>query len=133
LEVLNHLRRTLGVYNFRAQYQQAPSPLGGGMVKLKWFKRYVPGQEPAKFDMVVQSWDTANKSTELKYVVNKLHRAYWVDTELYSTAQIQQYDTTYAPYQAIVTGYWGAPNITSWAQGMCSNWNTALKPDRLGV
>jgi hypothetical protein len=103
------------------------------MVKLKWFKRYVPGQEPAKFDMVVQSWDTANKSTELKYVVNKLHRAYWVDTELYSTAQIQQYDTTYAPYQAIVTGYWGAPNITSWAQGMCSNWNTALKPDRLGV
>jgi hypothetical protein len=35
------------------------------MVKQQWFKSYVPGQEPARFDLVLQSWDTANKSTEL--------------------------------------------------------------------
>ena len=68
-----------------------------------------------------------------KYVVNRLHQPYWVNTELYSTAQIQQYDTTYAPYQTIITGYWGATDITSWAQDMCSKWNTALQPVRLGV
>ncbi|GAC1434732.1 MAG: hypothetical protein NVS1B11_04150 [Terriglobales bacterium] len=67
------------------------------------------------------------------YVVNQLKQQYWVNTELYSTAQIQQYDTTYAPYQTIITGYWGASDITSWAQGMCSQWKTALQPVRLGV
>jgi predicted phage terminase large subunit-like protein len=65
LEVLEHLRRTLGEYNFAGQYQQQPAPLGGGLVKTEWFKAYVPGEEPAKFDRIVQSWDTANKSTEL--------------------------------------------------------------------
>jgi predicted phage terminase large subunit-like protein len=65
LAVLDHLRRTIGEYNFAGQYQQQPAPLGGGMVKAEWFKTYVPGEEPSKFDMVFQSWDTANKSTEL--------------------------------------------------------------------
>ena len=68
-----------------------------------------------------------------RYVVKQLKRQYWVNTELYSTAQIQQYDTTYAPYQTIITGYWGASDVTSWAQGMCANWNTAQQPVRLGV
>ena len=63
--VLEHVRRTLGEYNFAGQYQQQPSPLGGGMVKAEWFRYYVPGQQPAKFDLVFQSWDTANKCTEL--------------------------------------------------------------------
>src|SRR5262249_22075769 len=65
LEVLEHLRRTLGEYNFAGQYQQQPAPLGGGLVKADWFKAYVSGEEPAKFERIVQSWDTANKSTEL--------------------------------------------------------------------
>jgi hypothetical protein len=68
-----------------------------------------------------------------KYVIKHFNQPYWVDTELYSASQIQQYDTTYAPYQTIVTGYWGAADITSWAQGMCSNWKLALQPVRLGV
>ena len=42
LELLEHLRRTTGKYNFSGQYQQNPSPLGGGMVKAKWFKYYLP-------------------------------------------------------------------------------------------
>jgi len=65
LSTLIHFRRTLGSYNFAGQYQQAPAPLGGGMVKLDWFRRYERGAEPARFDRVFQSWDTANKVTEL--------------------------------------------------------------------
>jgi hypothetical protein len=33
LAILELIRRTLGEYNFAGQYQQLPSPLGGGMVK----------------------------------------------------------------------------------------------------
>jgi predicted phage terminase large subunit-like protein len=65
IAVLQHLRRTIGEYNFSGQYQQSPAPLGGGMVKGEWFRRYVRGQEPAKFESIIQSWDTANKCTEL--------------------------------------------------------------------
>ena len=65
LEALERIRRTLGEYNFAGQYQQQPAPIAGGLVKAEWFKTYVPGEEPAQFDRVVQSWDTANKSTQL--------------------------------------------------------------------
>jgi predicted phage terminase large subunit-like protein len=65
LEILEHIQRTVGEYNFAGQYQQRPAPLGGGMVKADWFKSYTPGEEPASFDLIFQSWDTANKSTEL--------------------------------------------------------------------
>ena len=33
-EMLEQIRRTLGEYNFAGQHQQAPSPQGGGMVKV---------------------------------------------------------------------------------------------------
>ena len=65
LETLAHIRKTLGEYNFAGQYQQSPAPLGGGMVKAEWFKRYRDNELPERFDRVVQSWDTANKATEL--------------------------------------------------------------------
>lgn len=65
LEVLNHLREAQGEYNFAGQYQQAPAPLGGGMVKAEWFRTYTAADMPAKFEMILQSWDTANKPTEL--------------------------------------------------------------------
>jgi predicted phage terminase large subunit-like protein len=65
LEVLNHIRDAQGEYNFSGQYQQAPAPLGGGMVKAEWFKTYTSADVPHKFDMIFQSWDTANKPTEL--------------------------------------------------------------------
>jgi predicted phage terminase large subunit-like protein len=65
LEVLNHLREALGEYNFAGQYQQAPAPLGGGLVKAEWFKTYTAADVPEKFEMTLQSWDTANKPTEL--------------------------------------------------------------------
>jgi predicted phage terminase large subunit-like protein len=39
--------------------------LGGGLVKAEWFKRYRESDRPERFDRIVQSWDTANKATEL--------------------------------------------------------------------
>jgi hypothetical protein len=39
--------------------------LGGGLVKAEWFKRYRENERPERFDRIVQSWDTANKATEL--------------------------------------------------------------------
>jgi predicted phage terminase large subunit-like protein len=65
LEVLRNIRSIQGEYNFSGQYQQEPAPLGGGMVKMAWFKTYKVVDEPAKFDLVFQSWDTAVKATEL--------------------------------------------------------------------
>ena len=65
LEVLARLREAQGEYNFSGQYQQAPAPLGGGMVRTEWFKKYMPADLPSKFEMIFQSWDTANKPTEL--------------------------------------------------------------------
>ena len=74
---------------------------------------------------------TAEVQQLQKYVVNQLKRPYWVNTELYSAAQIQANYSTYAPYQTIITGYWGASDVTSWAKGMCAHWNTAAQPVRL--
>ena len=65
LEILDRIRRTIGEYNFAGQYQQSPAPLGGGLVKAEWFKRYGEKNRPERFDRIVQSWDTANKATEL--------------------------------------------------------------------
>lgn len=68
-----------------------------------------------------------------KYVVNSLKRPYWVNTELYSTAQLQANYSTYAPYQTIITGFWGANDVASWGQGMCGKWKTGAQPPRLGA
>jgi predicted phage terminase large subunit-like protein len=65
LAVLENIRITQGEYNFWGQYQQEPAPLGGGLVKVAWFKTYEVGEEPANFDLIFQSWDTAVKATEL--------------------------------------------------------------------
>ena len=59
------MRETQGEYHFAGQYQQAPAPLDGGMVKRWWFMTYAPHELPAEFDHVFQSWDTASKSAEL--------------------------------------------------------------------
>ena len=65
LEVLYDIRETQGEYNFSGQYQQAPAPLGGGMVKQAWFKTYNDKELPSQFDFVLQSWDSACKPTQL--------------------------------------------------------------------
>jgi predicted phage terminase large subunit-like protein len=42
-----------------------PAPQGGGMVKAAWFRSYAANERPDAFDRIVQSWDTANKASEL--------------------------------------------------------------------
>jgi len=64
-ETLDILKNSMGEYNFAGQYQQSPAPFGGGMVKAEWFKRYTRRELPESFDQIIQSWDTANKPSEL--------------------------------------------------------------------
>ena len=62
---LESARRGMTEYNYVAQYQQNPQPPSGNIVKRAWLKWYGPAEQPGKFDNVVQSWDTANKDSEL--------------------------------------------------------------------
>jgi len=65
LSVLANIRANVGEYNYAGQYQQAPAPLGGGIIKQEWFRRYDATDTSLSFDQIVQSWDTANKATQL--------------------------------------------------------------------
>ncbi len=65
LEALAGVREVMGEYNFAGQYQQAPAPAGGGLIKTHWFKIFRPEERPTEFELIFQSWDTANKSSEL--------------------------------------------------------------------
>lgn len=64
LQRIQEVREAMGPYVYAAQYQQRPSPEGGGIVKIEWFHRFDLANPPA-FDRVFQSWDTASKPTEL--------------------------------------------------------------------
>jgi len=59
---VTELERTLGSYGSAGQLQQRPSPRGGGIVKLEWFKywRTVPPQ----LEFRVITADTAQKTNE---------------------------------------------------------------------
>ena len=65
LSTLKNIRQTIGEYNFTSQYQQNPMPVGGAIVKAEWLRYYEPSDLPSRFDLILQSWDTANKSGEL--------------------------------------------------------------------
>lgn len=65
LESLIELRRQLGESKFSAQYQQAPVPPEGALIKAEWFKYFDPTTLDRRDGMIVQSWDTASKSGEL--------------------------------------------------------------------
>lgn len=65
MEALERQKKVNGSYVFSAQYQQAPTPPGGGMIKWDWFRLYdeAPTMEPN--DRIIQSWDTASKAEEI--------------------------------------------------------------------
>jgi predicted phage terminase large subunit-like protein len=65
LKSLAETRERLGTYRFESQYQQNPVPVGGAMVKTEWLHYYEPGAPLPRFSSITQSWDTANKSTDL--------------------------------------------------------------------
>jgi predicted phage terminase large subunit-like protein len=61
MEVLERLRLELGSDLFWAQYQQAPVPPGGAMVKRHWPRRYAELPPAPSGSFWIQSWDTAQK------------------------------------------------------------------------
>jgi predicted phage terminase large subunit-like protein len=65
LKKLLELKQLIGTYNFSSQYQQNPTPPGGSMVMIDWLKPYDPAGPKPRFSVILQSWDTANKSGEL--------------------------------------------------------------------
>ncbi len=65
LATLRQIRQSMGEYHFVSQYQQNPIPLGGAVVKADWLRYYEPEQPLPRFVIILQSWDTANKSGEL--------------------------------------------------------------------
>lgn len=64
ISVLNDLKVDLGSQSFSAQYQQAPVPAGGAMVKRHWFRSYACAPHRQSGDRIVQSWDTASKAND---------------------------------------------------------------------
>jgi len=64
LLTINGIRQALGEYNYLAQHQQDPAPIGGVMVKRDWFNYYLESPFPRQWQ-IIQSWDTANKATQL--------------------------------------------------------------------
>ena len=63
LEVLDEQKTQMGSQTFAAQYQQAPVPPGGALIKWSWFSTYsaLPDQRGRR--QIVQSWDTASKTS----------------------------------------------------------------------
>ncbi len=61
MQLLERAKIELGSMAFAAQYQQNPQPDRGAMVDKRWIARYA--SLPAVYESVVQSWDTAIKSS----------------------------------------------------------------------
>jgi predicted phage terminase large subunit-like protein len=57
-EKLKELAVEMGTYAFAAQYQQSPTPQGGGIIHWDWFQRYTHLPNKGRGGYIVQSWDT---------------------------------------------------------------------------
>jgi predicted phage terminase large subunit-like protein len=63
--ILDEIKASMGSMDFSAQYQQRPIPAEGNLIRREWFRQY---DEPPKLepgDIIVVSWDTAMKATEI--------------------------------------------------------------------
>jgi predicted phage terminase large subunit-like protein len=61
LALLEQMKQQIGADAFSAQYQQAPTPPGGAMVKRHWVRRYDELPPSGENYLTLQSWDTASK------------------------------------------------------------------------
>lgn len=64
-DTLKRIRAQTSDYNFSSQYQQAPMPLEGGIIKTEWLRYYTPIDVPKSFSSILLSCDTANKAAEV--------------------------------------------------------------------
>ena len=62
---LDEMKASMGSMEFAAQYQQAPIPIGGNLIKWSWFKFYDQQPTPQPSDKLIVSWDTALSSSQL--------------------------------------------------------------------
>jgi predicted phage terminase large subunit-like protein len=62
MAVLDGLKAAMGSQAFSAQYQQAPVPPGGALIRWSWFRSYPTLPKRCPGDRIVQSWDTASKA-----------------------------------------------------------------------
>jgi hypothetical protein len=62
---LDELKAAMGSMEFAAQYQQAPVPIGGNLIRWSWFKFYDNPPTPQPGDKLIVSWDTAQSSHQL--------------------------------------------------------------------
>ena len=62
-EVLRAIKKSMGSMLYSAQYQQAPEPAGGKIIKRKML-RYYPAVERRPTDRLVLSWDIALSEKE---------------------------------------------------------------------
>lgn len=56
-------KKELGSYGYAGQYQQHPSPSGGGIIQKEWFEIWKKEKTP-KIEFLVQSWDTALEASD---------------------------------------------------------------------
>ena len=61
VETLKELQQKIGPDVFAAQYQPAPVPFGGAMIKRTWLRYYDRLPQRTYAARVLQSWDTAAK------------------------------------------------------------------------
>lgn len=57
-------RAVTGSYDWSALYQQRPTPTEGGLIKRAWFRWYRQQEQPATFEELVLSFDTALRSRQ---------------------------------------------------------------------
>ena len=65
IEGFELLKRQMGSALFSAQFQQAPVPAGGHLIDWEWLARFDLPFRGRKGDLIIQSWDTANKGGKL--------------------------------------------------------------------
>lgn len=61
--LLAQRKRAVGPYVWAALYQGRPQALEGGLFQRRWWRTYDPAALPARWDLLIQSWDLAFKDT----------------------------------------------------------------------
>lgn len=96
-DVLDRIKAEMGSADFSAQYQQAPVPAGGNMIKREWLSFYDQRPPLSNDAIIVQSWDTASSTSEL------------ADYTVGLTVQIDKTGTIWVV--DLVRGRWQFPDV----------------------
>lgn len=88
---IERYKQDLGSYGYAGQYQQRPSPLGGGIIKKDWFKKWIKVYYPT-FQLVIQSWDCGiSDSPTASYSACTTWGVFVDDDKLYNIILLSQW------------------------------------------